>query len=233
MSEINTHKRQPVEKGNTIHPQIVLVQGLDICQYTNWQISVLLDHEQHRTALKNFFPFQFSNCHNPALQALRGQRNQMPGHPMVSPGLPNMYAGNSSPSALRFVGLARILIKNEMWPFSPFSSNNTSQHWNGSNPIHIKQEIQIPQVRLRGRRTTWKLTENFAGLLPHLLARQLPKSRHDGRQSGCYPDLDFILIFIFFSILIIINNSSLFSQWCRINSWYPGCPHNKCRDRCE
>jgi len=68
---------------------------------------------------------QFSNCHNPALQALRGQRNQMPGHPMVSPGLPNMYAGNSSPSAL---------------------SNNTSQHWNGSNPIHIKQEIQIPQV---------------------------------------------------------------------------------------
>merc|ERR1719150_1155975 len=68
---------------------------------------------------------QFSNCHNPALQALRGQRNQMPGHPMVSPGLPNMYAGNSTPSAL---------------------SNNTSQHWNGSNPIHIKQEIQIPQV---------------------------------------------------------------------------------------
>merc|ERR550525_627698 len=68
---------------------------------------------------------QFSNCHNPALQALRGQRNQMPGHPMLSPGLPNMYAGNSSPSAL---------------------SNNTSQHWNGSNPIHIKQEIQIPQV---------------------------------------------------------------------------------------
>merc|ERR1719350_2749911 len=68
---------------------------------------------------------QFSNCHNPALQALRGQRGQMSAHPMVSPGLPNMYAGNSSPSAL---------------------SNNTSQHWNGSNPIHIKQEIQIPQV---------------------------------------------------------------------------------------
>merc|ERR1719192_2134182 len=68
---------------------------------------------------------QFSNFHNPALQALRGQRGQMSGHPMVSPGLPNMYAGNSSPSAL---------------------SNNTSQHWNGSNPIHIKQEIQIPQV---------------------------------------------------------------------------------------
>ena len=107
------------KKGNIIHPQIVLIQGLDICQYTNWQISVLLDHEQHRTALKNFFPFQFSNCHNPALQALRGQRNQMPGHPMVSPGLPNMYAGNSSPSALRFVRLTRILII-EMWTFSPF-----------------------------------------------------------------------------------------------------------------
>jgi len=68
---------------------------------------------------------QFSNCHNPALQALRGQRGQMSGHPMVSPGLPNMYGGNSTPSTL---------------------SSNTSQHWNGSNPIHIKQEIQIPQV---------------------------------------------------------------------------------------
>merc|ERR1719242_2614942 len=68
---------------------------------------------------------QFSNCHNPALQALRGQRGQMSAHPMVSPGLPNMYGGNTTPSTL---------------------SNNTSQHWNGSNPIHIKQEIQIPQV---------------------------------------------------------------------------------------
>ena len=28
-----------------------------------------------------------------------------------------------------------------------FPSSNTSQHWNGSNPIHIKQEIQIPQVK--------------------------------------------------------------------------------------
>merc|ERR1719220_226435 len=43
---------------------------------------------------------------------------------MVSPGLPNMYGGNGSSTL----------------------SNNTSQHWNGSNPIHIKQEIQIPQV---------------------------------------------------------------------------------------
>jgi len=45
---------------------------------------------------------QFSNCHNPALQALRGQRGQMSGHPMVSPGLPNMYGGNSTPSTLRY-----------------------------------------------------------------------------------------------------------------------------------
>ena len=28
------------------------------------------------------------------------------------------------------------------------------------------------------------------GLLPHLLARQLPKSRHDGRQSGSHADAD-------------------------------------------
>ena len=28
---------------------------------------------------------------------------------------------------------------------------------------------------------------NILGLLPHLLTRQLPKSRHDGRQSGSLP----------------------------------------------
>ena len=33
-----------------------------------------------------------------------------------------------------------------LWIIISLPSSNTSQHWNGSNPIHIKQEIQIPQV---------------------------------------------------------------------------------------
>ena len=33
-----------------------------------------------------------------------------------------------------------------IYDFIFLPSSNTSQHWNGSNPIHIKQEIQIPQV---------------------------------------------------------------------------------------
>jgi len=62
-------------------------------------------------------PLQFSNCHNPGLQALRGARGGMPGHSMVSP-IPGMYGANTG-------------------AITP--SSNASQHWNGSNSIHIKQ----------------------------------------------------------------------------------------------
>lgn len=64
---------------------------------------------------------QFSNCHNPALQVLRTQR-QMSSHPsMVSP-IPGMYGQNNA------------------------ITTSTNNGWNGTNNIQIKQEIQIPQV---------------------------------------------------------------------------------------
>lgn len=40
-------------------------------------------------------------------------------------------------------------------------SSNTSQHWNGSNPIHIKQEIQIPQVSTIQQGEEKKLTNHL------------------------------------------------------------------------
>lgn len=64
---------------------------------------------------------QFSNCHTPALQV---QRIRQLSHGMTSP-----IGGMPSSSIYG----------------SPISSSS-SGHWGGSNPIHIKQEIQIPQV---------------------------------------------------------------------------------------
>jgi len=65
---------------------------------------------------------QFSNCHTPALQV---QRIRQLSHGMTSP-----IGGMSGSSSIYG---------------SPISSSS-SGHWGGSNPIHIKQEIQIPQV---------------------------------------------------------------------------------------
>lgn len=61
---------------------------------------------------------QFSNCHNPAIQAIRHAR-QFPVSPVGG------MAGYAS---------------------NPITTSAGGHHWNGANPIHIKQEIQIPQV---------------------------------------------------------------------------------------
>lgn len=64
---------------------------------------------------------QFSSCHSPAMQV---QRIRQLSHGMTSP-----IGGMSSSSIYG----------------SPISTSS-SGHWGSSNPIHIKQEIQIPQV---------------------------------------------------------------------------------------
>jgi len=65
---------------------------------------------------------EFSNCHTPAMQV---QRIRQLSHGMTSP-----IGGMSSSSIYG----------------SPISTSSSTGHWGGSNPIHIKQEIQIPQV---------------------------------------------------------------------------------------
>jgi len=65
---------------------------------------------------------QFSNCHTPAMQV---QRIRQLSHGMTSP-----IGGMSSASIYG----------------SNIATPSSTGHWAGSNPIHIKQEIQIPQV---------------------------------------------------------------------------------------
>merc|ERR1719264_2236297 len=101
---------------------------------------------------------QFSNCHNPALQALRGQRGQMSAHPMVSPGLPNMYGGDSSPSQ-GMMGVSQSMMSNQQ--LIPGMSSQQMQGGQGGGGGGQQQQQQ-QQATDPTKSVQWQITTSLA-----------------------------------------------------------------------